>query len=106
LTIEHRFGGCRGAGHDGRRESSARIGARLGIVKPYPLERLLDQVSRYPMRRVRWSLDRIAQADYNVKQGLQEDELSLELLVQDLASPDPAWRGLTPDVIPSRMLQS
>lgn len=91
LTIEHRYrriAAARDLMDAG--ESGVRIGARLGIVKPYPLERLLDQVSRYPMRRVRRALDRIAQADYDVKQGLQEEELSLELLVQDLASPDAA----------------
>jgi len=91
LTIEHRYrriAAARDLMDAG--ESGARIGARLGIVKAYPLERLLDQVSRYPMRRVRWALDRIAQADYDVKQGLQEEELSIELLVQDLASPDSA----------------
>ena len=91
LTIEHRYRRI-AAARDllDAGENGARISARLGIVKPYPLERLLDQVSGYPMKRVRWALDRIAKADYDVKQGLQEEELSLELLVQDLASPDAA----------------
>jgi DNA polymerase III subunit delta len=64
------------------------VGSRLGIGSPYGLERLLDQVSRYPMERVRWALDRIAQADFDVKQGLYEYEMGLELLVQELAAPD------------------
>ncbi len=64
------------------------IGSRLAIGSPYGLERLLDQVSRYPMERVRWALDRIAQADFDVKQGLYEYEMGLELLVQELAAPD------------------
>jgi len=89
LTIENRF----------RRIAVARemvdtgvtgssIGTRLGTSNPYALERLLDQVSRYPMERVRWALDRIAQADFDVKQGLYEYEMGLELLVQELAAPD------------------
>jgi DNA polymerase III delta subunit len=64
------------------------ISTRLGIGSPYGLERLLDQVSRHPMERVRWALDRIAQADFDVKQGLYEYEMGLELLVQELAAPD------------------
>jgi DNA polymerase-3 subunit delta len=68
--------------------SGSSIGTRLGIGSPYGLERLLDQVSRYPMERVRWALDRIAQTDFDVKQGLYEYEMGLELLVHELAAPD------------------
>jgi len=89
LTIENRY----------RRIAAARemvdagatgqaIGSRLAIGSPYGLDRLLDQVSRYPMERVRWALDQIAHADFDVKQGLYEYEMGLELLVQELAAPD------------------
>jgi DNA polymerase-3 subunit delta len=74
-------------------ESGRSIGSSLRIDKPYPLERLLDQVSRYPMPRVFWALDRIAQADHDVKQGLCDDELSLELLVHDLCTPAASSRA-------------
>ena len=74
-----------------RGESGRNIAARLRIENPYALERLLDQVSRYPMPRVIWALDRIAQADYDVKQGMiDQEELSLELVVHDLSAPAPA----------------
>jgi hypothetical protein len=42
------------------------------------------------MPRVLWALDRIAQADHDVKQGLCDEELSLELLAHDLSAPDAA----------------
>ena len=49
--------------------------------------RLLDQASRMSMDRVRWALDRIAQSDQDLKEGrIDGEKLSLELLVQDLAS--------------------
>jgi len=92
LTIEQRYRRIAvaremvdaGAGGSG-------IAARLRMDNAYALERLLDQVARHPMPRVLWALDRIAQADYDVKQGRYEsEELSLELLVHDLASGDAA----------------
>jgi DNA polymerase III subunit delta len=88
LTIENRYrrlAGAREMVDAGATGSS--IGSRLGMAG-YGLERLLDQVSRNPMERVRWALDRIAQADFDVKQGLYEYEMGLELLVQELAAPD------------------
>ena len=76
-----------------RGESGRTIAARLRMESPYALERLLDQVSRSPLPRVVWALDRIAQADYDVKQGIiDSEELSLELLVHDLAGPDQSSR--------------
>lgn len=68
-------------------ETTAGIGARLRMTG-FGLERLLDQASRSSMPGIRWALDRIARADYDVKQGIHDDEaLALELLVQDLAVP-------------------
>jgi len=94
LTIENRYRRIAVAREMlDRGESSRSVASRLRIDKPYPLERLLDQVSRYPMPRVLWALDRIAQADHDVKQGLCDEELSLELLVHDLSAPDAASRA-------------
>ncbi len=70
--------------------TGSNVAARLGIDKPYPLERLLEQASRHSMVRVRWALDRLAEADYGVKQGMYDEELALELVVHDLASPESA----------------
>jgi DNA polymerase-3 subunit delta len=65
--------------------TGAQIGGKLRM-SGYGLERLLDQASRMSIDRVRWALDRIAQSDQDVKEGRLDERLSLELLVQDLAS--------------------
>jgi DNA polymerase-3 subunit delta len=92
LTIENRYRRIAVAREMADRGESGRsIAERLRIESPYAIERLLDQVSRHPMPRVVWALDRIAQADYNVKQGIiDSEELALELLVNDVAAPAPA----------------
>lgn len=66
--------------------TGAQIGRKLRM-SGYGLERLLDQASRMSMDKVRWALDRIAQSDHDLKEGRVDGEkLSLDLLVQDLAS--------------------
>ena len=65
--------------------SAARIGERLG-ASGYGLERLLDQASRYPLSRLRAAFRRLLEADVAIKRGIYDEELSLELLVQDLAA--------------------
>ena len=75
-----------------RGESGAAIGRTLNSTG-YGLERLLDQASRYPLERTRDAFRRIVEADFEHKQGLCEEELSLELLVQDLASAPPRRRA-------------
>ena len=89
LTIENRYRRIAIAREMlDRGDSGRNIAAELRIQSPYALERLLDQVSRYPLPRVSWALDRIAQADYDVKQGMiDSEELTLELLVHELAAP-------------------
>jgi DNA polymerase-3 subunit delta len=62
-----------------------RVGSTLRM-SGYGVERLLEQASRVSLERVRWALDRIAQSDLDVKEGRLDEKLSLELLVQDLAS--------------------
>lgn len=88
LTIEHRYRRIAVAREmvDAGATGSA-IGSRLKIEKSFAVDRLLDQVHRYPSARVRWALDRIAQSDQDVKEGLNDENVSLELLVHDLASP-------------------
>lgn len=61
------------------------IGQRLG-AKGYGLERMLDQASRYPLEKIRAAYDRLVQADADVKRGLVEEQVSMDLLVDDLAS--------------------
>jgi DNA polymerase-3 subunit delta len=91
LTIENRYRRLAVAREmmDGG-ATGTQIGAKLGI-SGYGLERLLDQASRMSIERVRWALDRIAQSDHDLKEGLYESEqLALDLLVQDLAL-EPDW---------------
>jgi DNA polymerase III subunit delta len=89
LTIEHRYRRIAVAREmvDAGATGSA-IGTRLGIPSPYGLERLLDQVSHYPMERVRRALERIAQVEFDVKQGQYDYEIGLELLVHELSAPE------------------
>ncbi len=61
------------------------IGARLG-QKGFGLEKLLDQASRYPLARVKAALARIVQADVDIKRGVYDDDVSIDLMIQDLAS--------------------
>jgi DNA polymerase-3 subunit delta len=86
LTIENRYRRLAVAREmmDGR-ATSAQIGSKVGM-SGYGLERILDQASRLSMDQVRWSLDRIAQSDQDVKEGLLDEKVSLELLVNDLAA--------------------
>ena len=65
--------------------TGTQVGSTLRM-SGYGVERLLEQASRISMERVRWALDRIAQSDQDVKEGRLDEKLSLELLVQDLAS--------------------
>jgi DNA polymerase-3 subunit delta len=65
--------------------TGTQIGSNLRM-SGYGLERLHEQASRVSMERVSWALDRIAQSDQDVKEGRLDERLSLELLVQDLAS--------------------
>lgn len=59
------------------------IGARLG-VPGFALERILRQVPRYSMARLKAAMGRILEADLSIKRGLCDEETALHLLVQDL----------------------
>ena len=59
------------------------IGARLG-VPGFALERILQQVPRHSMARLKTAMGRILEADLSIKRGLCDDETALHLLVQSL----------------------
>ncbi len=61
------------------------IGQRLQM-REYALERLLEQAPRYSLPAVRAAYDRLVEAELDVKRGVYDETLSLELLVQDLAA--------------------
>ncbi len=61
------------------------IGERLGS-SGYALERLMEQAQRYSVNSIRDAFARIAQADSDIKLGVYEEELSLELMIHDLAT--------------------
>ncbi len=59
-------------------------------VSGFPLDKLLEQAARYPPERIRSAFARLLEADLQVKRGVYQDELALELLVHDLAAASPA----------------
>ncbi len=65
--------------------SGRSLGERLGS-SGYGLERLLEQASRYSMAGLRAVFARLVQADADIKLGVYDEDLSLELLVHDLAA--------------------
>jgi DNA polymerase-3 subunit delta len=67
----------------GGRLPPPQIGARLG-VPGFALERILRQVPRYSMARLKAAMGRILEADLSIKRGLCDEETALHLLVQDL----------------------
>ncbi len=68
-----------------RGASGAAIGQAVG-ASGYALEKLIEQAMRQPMASLRAAYRRLVQADLDVKRGVYDEALSLELLVQDLAS--------------------
>jgi len=61
------------------------IGAGLN-VRGFPLEKLVDQASGHTPSAIRSAYARLVQADLDVKRGVFDPELALELLVTDLAT--------------------
>lgn len=66
-------------------QSTAAIARALNL-KQFAAEKLADQAARFPLGRIREAYQRIVEADFDHKTGRCDEELSLELLVQDLAS--------------------
>ena len=65
-------------------ESGRRIGDALRLPD-FPLERLLEQAPGYTIARSRAAFQRLLEADLQIKRGIYDGELALELLVHDLA---------------------
>ena len=67
-------------------ESGRRIGEALRL-RDFALEKLLEQAGRYSQPRLQAAFQRLLEADLQVKRGVYDGELALELLVHDLAEP-------------------
>jgi len=67
-------------------ESGRRIGEALRL-RDFALDKLLEQAGRYSQPRLRSAFQRVLEADLQVKRGVYDGELALELLVHDLAAP-------------------
>jgi DNA polymerase-3 subunit delta len=67
-------------------ESGRSIGQALRL-HDFALEKLLDQARRYSQPRLRSAFQRVLDADLQIKRGVYDGELALELLVHDLAEP-------------------
>jgi DNA polymerase-3 subunit delta len=65
--------------------STREIGQRVGISSDFVLQRVLDQAERYTLPRLKRAYRRLLEADVAVKHGLYSEDLTLELLVHDLA---------------------
>lgn len=62
-----------------------RIGERLGIFHPYPLQKAIDTASRYPADRLERAYRRLLEADVAVKTGVMDIDTALDVLIVDLA---------------------
>lgn len=60
------------------------VGQSVGLTG-YPLEKLLDRASRYSPGMIRDAYARMVEADADIKRGVYDEQLALELLVTDLA---------------------
>lgn len=65
--------------------SDNKIGEQLR-ASGYGLQRLVEQASRHPAAELRAALTYIAQADADIKRGVYDEDLSLELLLHDLCT--------------------
>ena len=65
--------------------SSTEIGQRVRL-RGFPLDKLIDQASGHTAEAIRVAYARMVQADLDIKTGVFDLELSLELLVTDLAT--------------------
>jgi DNA polymerase III delta subunit len=67
------------------RASRAEVARRLGI-KEFSAERLIEQASHTSWPAVRAAYARLIEAELDLKRGLMDDPLPLELAVQELAA--------------------
>jgi DNA polymerase-3 subunit delta len=69
-----------------RGEPGTQIARRLGVKVGYGLDKVIDQAQHTPPSAVRAAYARLIQAELDLKRGLMDDRLALELSVQELAS--------------------
>jgi DNA polymerase-3 subunit delta len=69
-----------------RGESGTAIADRIGAKVGYGLDRLIEQAQRTPPEAVRVAYARLIQAELDLKRGLMDERLAIELAVQELAS--------------------
>jgi len=67
-------------------ESGRSIGQALRL-HDFALDKLLEQAARYSQPRLQSAFQHVLEADLQVKRGVYDGELALELLVHDLAEP-------------------
>jgi DNA polymerase-3 subunit delta len=68
------------------RTPTPEIGRRLGITSDFALRKVAEQASHYSMSRLEGAYRSLLNADVAIKTGALDEELSLELLVDDLCA--------------------
>ena len=73
----------------GKGLSRLQIQDRLGLKSSYALDKTLSQGKLYSFRGVKQAYDKLLETDLAIKTGKYSDKLALELLVAELACPNP-----------------
>lgn len=68
-----------------RRVPSTEMGSRMGVNSPFALRKTLEQARRHSREDIAWQYRRLLEADLAIKRGKLEEDMSLEMLVADLA---------------------
>jgi DNA polymerase-3 subunit delta len=72
--------------------SRLQIQDRLGLKQSYVVDKTLSQARLYDFEGVRRAYDKLLETDLAIKTGKYSDKLALELLVTELACPNPRRR--------------
>jgi DNA polymerase-3 subunit delta len=70
----------------GRGEPGTAIARRIGAKMGFGLDKLIDQAQRTPYAAIRDGYARLILAELDLKRGLMDERLAIELAVQELAS--------------------
>jgi len=73
----------------GKGLSRLQIQDRLGLKSSYALDKTLSQAKLYSFQGVKRAYDKLLKTDLAIKTGKYSDKLALELLVAELACPNP-----------------
>jgi len=73
----------------GKGLSRLQIQDRLGLKSSYSLDKTLSQAKLYDFEGVKRAYDKLLETDLAIKTGRYSDKLALELLVTELACPNP-----------------